>query len=186
MIRFSVLLFALTLGGCASAPPPWHDGFLDSLSDYYDQGTGISSTSDKADRNAQAALVGYQQGVEIESATEGNVQSIKKDGDEMIVEIMTRNGLQRISGTLPPGSYIAERWRDKNGNWWSYAVSEKSGKDLSYFDQQANERYVPTVIEPSAGADRTTLAVLCNAYCEEEVNGEKRTVMRLAPKLAPI
>ena len=66
------------------------------------------------------------------------------------------------------------------------AHSEKSGKDLAFFDQLANERYVPTVLEPSAGADRATLAVLCNAYTEEEVKGEKRVVMKLAPKLAPI
>lgn len=66
------------------------------------------------------------------------------------------------------------------------AHSQKSGKDLSFFDPQANERYIPTVIEPSAGADRTTLAVLCDAYHEDEVEGEKRVVMRFAPKLAPI
>jgi glycyl-tRNA synthetase len=64
--------------------------------------------------------------------------------------------------------------------------SEHSGKSLEFFDQQANERFVPTVIEPSAGADRTALAVLCDAYDEEEVDGDKRVVMRLAPKLAPI
>ena len=64
--------------------------------------------------------------------------------------------------------------------------SKHSGKDLSFFDAEKNERYMPTVIEPSAGADRTTLAVLCDAFDEEEVNGETRTVMHFAPKLAPI
>ena len=64
--------------------------------------------------------------------------------------------------------------------------SKHSGKDLSFFDQVTNERFMPTVIEPSAGADRTTLAVLCDAYDEDEVEGDKRVVMRLAPKLAPI
>ncbi len=64
--------------------------------------------------------------------------------------------------------------------------SKHSGKDLSFFDTETNERFVPTVLEPSAGADRTTLAVLCNAYDEEEVQGETRVVMRFAPKLAPI
>lgn len=64
--------------------------------------------------------------------------------------------------------------------------SKHSGKDLSFFDQEKNERFIPTVIEPSAGADRTTLAVLCDAYDEDEVNGEQRIVMRLHPKLAPI
>ena len=47
-------------------------------------------------------------------------------------------------------------------------------------------QYVPHVIEPSAGADRFTLAVLCEAYCEDTVGGEARTVMRLHPRLAPI
>lgn len=64
--------------------------------------------------------------------------------------------------------------------------SKHSGKDLSFFDAEKNERYYPTVIEPSAGADRTTLAVLCDAYAEDSVNNETRVVMRLHPKLAPI
>lgn len=66
------------------------------------------------------------------------------------------------------------------------AHSKHSGKDLSFFDAEKNERFVPTVLEPSAGADRTTLAVLCDAYDEEDVGGETRVVMRFAPKLAPI
>ncbi len=66
-----------------------------------------------------------------------------------------------------------------------------SGKDLSYFDDQTKERFVPHVIEPSAGADRATLAFLCQAYTEDEApdeNGKptKRVVMKLHPRLAPI
>lgn len=66
-----------------------------------------------------------------------------------------------------------------------------SGKDLSYRDDLTNEKYVPHVIEPSAGADRAALAFLCEAYCEDQVPDEKgkmqtRTVMRLHPRLAPI
>lgn len=64
--------------------------------------------------------------------------------------------------------------------------SKFSNKDLSFFDAEKNERFIPTVIEPSAGVDRTILAVLCDAYSEEEVNGEQRTVLRLHPRLAPI
>ncbi len=64
--------------------------------------------------------------------------------------------------------------------------SKHSGKDLSFFDPTTNERFMPSVIEPSAGADRTTLAVLCDAYDEDEVDGEKRIVLRLDPKLSPI
>jgi len=99
------------------------------------------------------------------------------------------------------------------GNFDLNAHRTKSGKDLTYFDEEAWERdktgratnsfkewmkgnppaadvekyqYLPHVIEPSAGADRFTLAVLCEAFCEDEVGGEKRTVMRFHPRLAPI
>ena len=63
---------------------------------------------------------------------------------------------------------------------------EKSGKDLRYFDAEANERFVPYVIEPAAGATRTTFAFLIDAYTEEEVGGEQRVVLKLDPRLAPI
>jgi glycyl-tRNA synthetase len=61
-----------------------------------------------------------------------------------------------------------------------------SGKDLSYFDEEKKERFVPHVIEPSAGADRATLAFLCEAYTEDEVGGEARTVLKFHPRFAPI
>ena len=61
-----------------------------------------------------------------------------------------------------------------------------SGKDLSYQDPVTNEKYVPYVIEPSLGADRVLLAFLCNAYEEEEVEGETRVVLHLHHALAPI
>jgi glycyl-tRNA synthetase len=91
--------------------------------------------------------------------------------------------------------------------------AKHSGKDMSYFDEEAWERdkagrgtnsfkewlktnpapaeiekyqFVPHVIEPSAGADRFTLAVLCEAYAEDEIGGEARTVLRFHPRLAPI
>jgi glycyl-tRNA synthetase len=63
--------------------------------------------------------------------------------------------------------------------------TEFSGKKLEYYDQQANERYVPYVIETSVGASRSMMAFLVDAYHEEEVAGEKRTVLRFHPKLAP-
>ncbi|HTU89306.1 MAG TPA: glycine--tRNA ligase, partial [Gemmataceae bacterium] len=66
------------------------------------------------------------------------------------------------------------------------AHQQHSGKDLSYFDDQTRERFTPHVVEPSAGADRFTLAVLCEAYHEEKVGDETRTVMRFHPRLAPI
>jgi glycyl-tRNA synthetase len=64
--------------------------------------------------------------------------------------------------------------------------AEFSGEDLSYFDTATQERYVPYVIEPSAGADRATLAYMVDAYDEEEISGRKRTVLRLHPRLAPV
>ena len=64
---------------------------------------------------------------------------------------------------------------------------EHSGEDMSYFDQVSGERYVPYCIEPSLGADRVTLAFLCEAYDEEELEGgDVRTVLRFSPKLAPV
>lgn len=64
--------------------------------------------------------------------------------------------------------------------------AKTSGKDLSYIDPVTNEKYVPYVIEPSLGADRVTLAFLCNAYDEEEVDGETRVVLHLHHALAPV
>ncbi len=63
---------------------------------------------------------------------------------------------------------------------------EYSGKKLDYLDPATNERFVPYVVETSAGADRTALVTLVDAYGEEEVAGEKRVVMRLHPALAPL
>ena len=64
-----------------------------------------------------------------------------------------------------------------------------SGKNLEYFDQEANEKYLPYVVEPSLGADRVALAFLCEAYDEEVVDAEKndtRVVMHFHPALAPM
>lgn len=64
---------------------------------------------------------------------------------------------------------------------------EYSKDDLSYFDPETNEKYVPYCVEPSLGADRVTLAFLCEAYDEEEIApGDVRTVLRFHPALAPI
>ncbi|MBO5783894.1 MAG: glycine--tRNA ligase [Clostridia bacterium] len=63
-----------------------------------------------------------------------------------------------------------------------------SGQDMTYFDQEKNEHYIPYVVEPSLGADRVTLAFLVDAYDEEVVDAEKndtRVVLRLHPALAP-
>ena len=66
------------------------------------------------------------------------------------------------------------------------AHAEYSGEDLTYFDPATNERFTPYVIEPAAGATRTTFAFLIDAYREEEVRGEQRTVLKLDPRLSPV
>jgi glycyl-tRNA synthetase len=63
---------------------------------------------------------------------------------------------------------------------------EYSGKKLEYFDQAQNQRYLPNIVETSAGADRVTLTLLVDAYREEQVEGETRVVLGLQPGLAPI
>ena len=64
--------------------------------------------------------------------------------------------------------------------------AEHSGQKLEYVDTATGERYVPHVIEPAAGADRAMLAFLVDAYDEDEIGGEPRTVLRLHPQLAPV
>jgi len=66
------------------------------------------------------------------------------------------------------------------------AHAEMSGQDLRYYDAERDERFFPYVIEPAAGATRTTFAFLIDAYDEETVRDETRTVLRLDPRLAPI
>ncbi len=72
------------------------------------------------------------------------------------------------------------------GNFDLTQHAEYSGEKLEYFDQASGERYVPHVIEPAAGADRAALAFLVDAYDEDVLEGETRTVLRLHPRLAPV
>ena len=69
---------------------------------------------------------------------------------------------------VPPGRRSWSWRRDAEGK----PRHRGSGKDLSYFDDQTKERFIPHVIEPSAGADRATLAFLCEAYTEDEAPDE--------------
>ena len=57
---------------------------------------------------------------------------------------------------------------------------------LDYFDEQSKETYIPHCIEPSLGVDRLMLALICSAYAEDEVGGEKRSLLKFNPKIAPI
>ena len=77
------------------------------------------------------------------------------------------------------------------GNYDLGKHQEHSGKPLEYFDEQTKERFIPHVVEPSAGCDRTILALICEAFVEEDLTkegGKKdiRTVMRFKPAIAPI
>ena len=82
-------------------------------------------------------------------------------------------------------------WKEIEGvhNRTDYDLSrhtQATGKDLSYFNDQTKERFIPYIIETSAGVDRTMLVCLVDAYYEEWVLNEERTVLRLDPKIAPI
>jgi glycyl-tRNA synthetase len=91
-----------------------------------------------------------------------------------------------MEGKLDPKTCPLELEKDENGR----PRHPGSGRDLSYFDAETKERFIPHVIEPSAGADRATLAFLCEAYREDEVPDDKgkltkRTFMKFHPRLAP-
>jgi glycyl-tRNA synthetase len=82
-------------------------------------------------------------------------------------------------------------WSELEGiaNRGDYDLSQHakfSGDKLEWVDPQSGERYVPHVIEPAAGVGRSMLAFMCDAYDEDELGGERRTVLRLHPALAPI
>jgi glycyl-tRNA synthetase len=66
------------------------------------------------------------------------------------------------------------------------AHANASGVDLSYFDEETKNRFVPHVIEPSFGVDRTVLAILSDAYREDELGGEKRVYLKLSPSVSPV
>jgi glycyl-tRNA synthetase len=92
-----------------------------------------------------------------------------------------------MEGKLDPKScpLEVEKGPDGKPKW------RGSGKDLTYRDDLTGERFTPHVIEPSAGADRATLAFLCEAYTEDEAPDEhgklqSRVVLKLHPRLAPI
>ncbi len=88
-------------------------------------------------------------------------------------------GIQELEGVAYRGDYDLGKH------------SEASGKQQEYFDPETKERFIPHVVEPSAGCDRTVLALICEAYDEEDLTKEGgktdiRTVMRFSPKVAPI
>ena len=83
------------------------------------------------------------------------------------------HGKQELEGIAARGSYDLTQ----------HQVA--SGKSMDYFDESSRSRFVPHVIEPSLGVDRTFLALLTSAYDEDEIDGEKRVVLRFHPRIAP-
>jgi glycyl-tRNA synthetase len=89
-------------------------------------------------------------------------------------------GVQELEGIAHRGNYDLKQH------------AEHSGKPLEYFDEEAKQKYLPEVVEPSAGVDRTVLAVLCEGFAEETIKDEEsgkeeiRTVLRFSPRLAPV
>ena len=66
------------------------------------------------------------------------------------------------------------------------AHEKASGADLRYSDSETGEKFIPHVVEPSLGVDRTILAILCSSYAEDELGGEKRILLKLKPAIAPV
>ena len=88
-------------------------------------------------------------------------------------------------------NYPSVGWSELEGvaNRTDYDLKQHathSGENLEYIDQSTNNRYYPYVIEPAVGPDRVMLAFLMDAYKEEEIEGEERTVLKLHPRIAPI
>ncbi|MCZ6673814.1 MAG: glycine--tRNA ligase [Verrucomicrobia bacterium] len=83
-------------------------------------------------------------------------------------------GVQELEGIAARGNYDLTQHQ------------EHSGKSMEYFDEVSREKYIPHVIEPSLGVDRTLLAVLCSAYTVEDVENETRNVLKFHPRIAPI
>ena len=105
----------------------------------------------------------------------------------------TRRTSFRTIRAAPPTSNIFTRsdgasWKAiaKRGSFDLDQHAQFSGKDLTYFDEEAKARYRPWVIEPAAGVDRAMLAFMLDAYDEDVVENEERIVLRLDPRLAPV
>ncbi len=90
------------------------------------------------------------------------------------VEYLFPIGWQELEGIANRGDYDLSKH------------AEHSGQKLEYVDSASGERYIPHVIEPAAGVDRAMLAFMVDAYDEDEIEGERRTVLRLHPLLAPV
>ncbi len=158
----------------------WYEYWRDTRVAWY-TGLGLASSKLQLREHGKEELSHYSCGTsDIEYAFPflaagefGELEGVAHRGDfdlrsHMEGKLVAKDG-QLVVDTGPDGK---PRWKG-------------SGKDLSYFDQERNTRFVPHVIEPSAGADRGTLAFICEAYTVDESRPSPE-LMRFHPRLAPI
>src|SRR6476661_2223947 len=113
-------------------------------------------------------------------------------GDHLRLRAHEQDELSHYSSATSDVEYLYPiGWQElegiaNRGNFDLTQHAEYSGDKLEFFDQQSGERYVPHVIEPAAGLGRSVLALLCDAYDEDELGGEARTVLKLHPQMAPV
>lgn len=168
------------------ASPAWYKYWRDRRFRWYTE-LGLSSERLKLRDHHAEELSHYSTGTAdieyafpfLEPGEYGELEGIAHRGDFDL--------RSHMEGKLDPKSRPLEVEKGPDGK----AKWRGSGKDLSYRDDLTNERYTPHVIEPSAGADRATLAFLCEAYFEDEAPDEagkmqQRVVMRLHPRIAPL
>ncbi|MEX1097358.1 MAG: glycine--tRNA ligase [Planctomycetales bacterium] len=165
----------------------WYQYWRDRRFQWY-LNLGITSDNLQLRDHAQEELAHYSVGTAdieyafpfLEPGEYGELEGVAHRGD---FDLRSHAEGKLVAG--PEGCFVVET--DANGQ----PKYKGSGKDLQYFDDQTRERFYPHVIEPAAGADRATLAFLCEAYHEDEAPDEKgamqtRTVLKLHPRLAPI
>ena len=113
------------------------------------------------------------------------------DQDELSHYSSATSDIEYLFPSIDASGAGGARWSELEGiaNRGDFDLTQHaqfSGQKLEYVDTASGERYVPHVIEPAAGADRAMLAFLVDAYDEDEIEGETRTVLRLHPQLAPV
>src|SRR3954449_6205068 len=119
-------------------------------------------------------------------------ESLGIRGDHLRLRAHEQDELSHYSSATSDVEYLYPiGWQELEGiaNRGDFDLTQHaqhSGEKLEFFDQQSGERYVPHVIEPAAGLGRSVLALLCDAYDEDEIGGEARTVLKMHPKMAPV
>jgi len=166
--------------------PAWYAYWRDRRMQWY-TGLGLASECLRLREHSSEELSHYSCGTSdieyafpfLEQGDYGELEGVAHRGDFDL--------RSHMEGKLDPKTRPLELERGPDGKprW------PGSGRDLSYFDEESKQRFVPHVIEPSAGADRATLAFLCEAYTEDAIPDEKgvpqsRVVMKLHPRLAPV